>query len=94
MHAKFLNHRMFSVCSVTIILYSTGDTSLRSGDTFAGDSSGNLEPGLGSSQQGLRIDELERDSLSGSPSVGAGFKDLGSDVSSSGIPIKTYSGKV
>ncbi|KAF4010351.1 hypothetical protein G4228_001649 [Cervus hanglu yarkandensis] len=61
-----------------------GDTSLRSGDTFVGDSSGNLEPGLGSSgQQGLKIDELERDSLSGSASVGAGFKDLGSDASSS-----------
>jgi len=79
---------------VTIILYSTGDTGLRSGDTFVGDSSGNLETGLGSSgQQGLKIDELERDSLSGTASVGAGFKDLGSDVSSSGIPIKIHSEK-
>ena len=83
-----------SVCSVTIILYSTGDTSLRSGDTFVGDSSGNLETGLGSfGQQGLKIDELERDSLSGTASVGAGFKDLGSDVSSLGIPIKIHSEK-
>ncbi|XP_060269653.1 mucin-19 [Ovis aries] len=60
-----------------------GDTSLRSGDTFVGDSSGNLQPGLESSgQQGLKINELERDSLSGTASVAAGFKDLGSDVSS------------
>lgn len=79
---------------MTIILYSTGDTGLRSGDTLVGDSSGNLETGLGSfGQQGLKINELERDSLSGTASVGAGFKDLESDVSSSGIPIKIHSGK-
>ena len=66
---------------------------MRNGDTFVGDSSGNLEPDLGSSgQQGLKINELERDSLSDTASVGAGFKDLGSDVSL-GIPIKTLSGK-
>ena len=79
---------------MTVILYSADDTNLRNGNTFVGDSSGNLESNLGAfGQQGFGINELGGDRMSGSASVGAGFKGLGSDVSSSGIPIKTHSGK-
>ncbi|XP_007446125.1 PREDICTED: protein rtoA-like [Lipotes vexillifer] len=61
------------------------DTSLRIGNTFVGDSSGNLESNSGAfGQQGFGVNELGGNRMSGSASVGAGFKGLGSDVSSSG----------
>lgn len=85
---------MFTICSVTIILYSAGDTSLRSENIFVGDSFGNFESNLGASdQQGFGINEIGGDAMSGSGFVGAGFKGLDYDASSSGIPNKTHSGK-
>ena len=71
---------------MTTILYSAGDTSLRSVSTYVGDSSENLESNLGSSdQQGLEINELGGDGLSGNASVEDERKGFGSDPSSSGI---------
>ena len=45
-------------------------------NTSVGDNSGNLDSSLG--QQGFGINELGGGSLSGSTSVGAGFKGFGS----------------
>lgn len=45
-------------------------------NTSVGDNSGNLDSNLG--QQGFGINELGGSSLSGSMSVGAGFKGFGS----------------
>ena len=71
---------------MTTILYSAGDTSLRSVSTDVGDRSENLESNLGSSgQQGLEINELGGDGLSGSASVEDELKGFASDASSSGI---------
>lgn len=89
--SNFLNHK--NACS-TIILYSAGDTNLRSGNAFVDGSTGNLESNLGApGQQRFGISELGGNRLSGSGYIGAGFKGLGSDVSSSGIPIKIHSRK-
>lgn len=83
---KFLNHKIFSINSVTTILYSAGGTSLRTVSSYVGDSSENLESNLGSSgQQGLEINELGRDGLSGNASAEDELKGFGSDASSSGI---------
>ena len=71
---------------MTTILYSAGDTSLRSVSADVGDRSENLESNLGSSgQQGLEINELGGDGLSGSTSVEDELKGFASDASSSGI---------
>lgn len=83
---KFLNHKIFSINSVTTILYSAGGASLRTVSSYVGDSSENLESNLGSSgQQGLEINELGRDGLSGNASVEDELKGFGSDASNSGI---------
>lgn len=86
---------MFSVYSVIIIWYSAGDTSLKSWDTFVGDSSGNVKSNLGASdQREFVITETGEDRMTGSGFVGAGFKDVRSDASSSGIPFSLYSWEI
>lgn len=65
---------------------------MKSWDTFVGDSSGNVKSNLGASdQREFVITETGEDRMTGSGFVGAGFKDVRSDASSSGIPFSLYS---